>query len=283
MRQRRKYTQSKATLVERFDAPEELHDYLKDVHNIWRRNQDSHWGASWEQCCNNLLQGDTTNLDAAMAIIDKMQDAQLFSEGMPVYAPSVVGAFPNVPAFMMGHPMDMFSKQMSQTDALNTPLTIYIETTVSGGVSVKDLRSRGVAALAFALAMNNIRPVEIYTVSGGLPSGGKTSIVVTRIASAPMDIARAVFMLTDEAFARKITFAAMCNMSGVDTGYISWPWNGYPTYDDYKAKMRDALEMQPQDVLISGGHLNDKLMQSDPIQWVRNMIDLHSGKEGIEL
>lgn len=267
------------TIVKRFDAPEDYHTFLMCTNNYWRRDHDSHWGADWDACCDNLLKGDTRNLDAAMKLIDKMQDEHIFLEGLPTYAPAIVGSFANVPASIMGHPMDMFAKQSIELESDLSPITIYIETVVSGGVSVTELNARGVCCLAFALAMNNVRPVEIYALSPGRPYGGDTAIIATRIASSPMDISRAVFMLTDEAYARKMNFAAMCHLTDTDTGYIGWAWNGFPTDAAYQTKMRASLDMQPQDVYIPGGHLFDKLMCKDPVQWVKDMIAQHGGNK----
>lgn len=262
------------TTVKRFDSPEDYREFLLPA----RGYDGGSWGGSWRVGCDKLLHGDTKNLARAMEIIDQMQDAHVFSEGLPVYAPAIVGSFANVPATIMGHPMDMFAKQSIQLESEVSPITIYVETVTSGGLSVAQLNSRGVACLAFALAMNNIRPVEIY-VTSSLGDGRKTSVIATRIASSPMDMPRAVFMLTDEAYSRSLNFGAANHLTGSNSMGSRWGWSGAPTDDEYIANMRKYLNMEPQDVYIPGGYLLDHDMLNNPIQWVKDMIAQHGGNK----
>lgn len=263
------------TTVKRFDSPEEYRSFLLGARGY---HSGGSWRGEWSVGCDKLLHGDTKNLDRAMRIIDQMQEARVFSEGMPTYAPAIVGSFANVPASIMGHPMDMFAKQSVPLESELSPLTIYVETVTSGGISVGGLNARGIACLAFALAMNNIRPVEIYTTSS-LGDDYKTSVIACRIASSPMDMPRAVFMLTDETYSRSLNFGAANHLTGSRSMGARWGWSGVPTNEEYIINMRKYLNMEPQDVYIPGGYLTDSLMLNNPVQWVKNMIAQHGGQK----
>lgn len=268
------------TVIARFDSPEEYRDYLAPLHNTVWHARDQFLGVySWDKAMDCLLNGDTANLARAEKIIDQLSDERIFSEGLPVYMPAMAGSFPNVPASIMGHPMDMFAKQSLEMDNVLAPLTIYVEATVSAGLSHDELTARGVSILAFALAMNNIRPVEVWAVSSNIPSGKHIGgVIAVKIASAPMDIKRAVYMLTDPSYCRRLAFAATCKATGApDRRGMSWLWDLEPQSQEYQTKFRALMEMQPQDIFITGGYLTDKLMLKNPTQWVKNMIAQHGG------
>ncbi len=273
------------TFVERFDAPEDYHKFLQTVpRNDYYRNDRSGWGGGgWDASTHNLLNGSTQRLEQAEKLIEDMNDHQVFTTGMPYYAPAVVGAFPNVPAYIIGEPLDMYAKKDFPSESNTSPLIVWVETVVSGGRSLSELNARGVCALAFAMAMNKVRPTQVYAVSAlGGHSSYTTSVISVRIESTPLDLGRAVFMLTDEAYARNLNFAASNTLMGnQSTG--NWAWGGYPTSDEYQQCVRAAVEAEKQDVYIPGGHLTDSLMLRNPIKWVKNMIAKHGGADPDDL
>jgi len=74
----------------------------------------------------------------------------------------VVGFIPNVPTSIIGHPKNMWRRDMSEQENL---ITIYTEVVVSGGVSHKEMVQRGIALLAFVMVMQAVRPIELYTIN----------------------------------------------------------------------------------------------------------------------
>lgn len=269
------------TITKWFDSPEAYLEYLRDMPSaLYQPNAGSWGGGDWDQVINKLITGDTTCLAQAQKIIDQMQDQQIFSTSMLALKNDVVGFIPNVGNALMGVPDDMYNIAYNEDESITSPIRIFVETTVSAGVGHKELVNRGVAILAFVLAMNVIRPIEIYAVSAGRAS--KNTIIVTKIISAPMDLARATWMLTSEGYARMIAFAAMCKACDQDHySYIGWNWNSSPTEKDYITKMRLELDCQPTDILMAGGYLFDKLMLNDPIAWVKQMIEKHNFNQSL--
>lgn len=260
--------------IQWFDGPEHYSAHLAHMPQEYRRMYDDHrsnWaGGNFEQALHKLNNGDTTNLAKAQAIVDKMANEQLFSMGQPVIESSLIGMAPNVPNALMGHPYEMYNIVESEQQSMLTPLRIFVETTVSAGLSNSELTNRGVAVMAFALAMSIVRPIELYAASfGHLESISHTKVygTIVRIPTAPLDLERATYMLTGNGYCRKLAFTNM-NWQAQITREQSIP---------FPRGRRDLCMCEPTDVLIQGGYLTDTLMLQNPIQWVKNMIAKHRG------
>lgn len=277
--------------LQHFDSPEDYVEYLREHITYGRRYINSYRdnsffnGNDFDSALSKLELGDTTNLAAAQKIMDKLELAHLFANEMPILQTAVAGYMPCVPAYIAGHPQAMYERTTIENPSLNAPLRIYIENVVSGGVNKKQLVARGVATLAFTLAMETIRPVELYVVTGASIGGGnKVDGACVRVASRPMDLARAVYMLTDAGYARALHFVA----SGIQnnktmTGFVAWPFNSSPMDKNYETKMREVVGAEPNDVYLKGGYLFDEKMLNDPVQWVIDMVKLHSDNHmGVE-
>jgi hypothetical protein len=268
--------------IRRFDSPEEYHSWLSTIpSHIAHRYADSWSGGSFESNMDKLAHGDMSVVDEANAIIDQLKDAQVFTVGIPVMRSSVVGFIPNVPAAIIGHPKDMWRRDIEDNTNLNAPLTIYTEVVVSGGVEHEELMRRGVAVLAFVLAMQAIRPVELYTIN--MLGGGRACYgTVTKIETKPLDLARAAYMLTSTGYARALAFSSAYAMSNQVHGDCSgqWPWGSNPQNREYEPAMREMLGMQPEDIFLCGAFLYDKLALTDPVAWVKQMIEKHNVTQG---
>lgn len=265
----------------RFDSPEAYADFIAhDVpRSTWNR-QDNFCGERMDAALGYLRNGHTKYLDAAQRIMSQLGDAQVFTSSVPVLRADVAGIIPNVPGLLAGHPQGMFARHFEESPSLAAPMSLYVETTVSAAVSHDQLIKRGVAMMAFTLAMEAMRPVDLYTVSFCSHSSAPGEYgVVCKIASRPMDIGRAVYMLTDPSFNRRLAFTAWGHLSGTGDSHDSFPWitSGGPSDGDYVNKIREIIGLEPDDVFIKGGYITDKLMLSDPVQWVKNMIAQHGG------
>ena len=261
----------------RFDAPEEYHNYLRDIPSQykWLQSDPEFAGGSYAQSLDYLAHGYDKHLAKAEQLIQQMSEAQIFTQHLPIMQSAMVGGFPNVPAALNGHPKSMFRRAPSDYEATTTPLSIYVETLVSAGVSQSQLVRRGIAVLGFVLAMNAIRPVEVYAVTVAAPDGRGAYGAITRLASKPMDLKRATFMLTDPAYYRRLAFSSMRERANNDTTFIAWPNGDYPTSDSYVPMMRKLCQCEEQDIFIKGGYLLDEKMLKDPVNWCKDMIAEH--------
>jgi len=266
------------TNIKHFDSPEAYADWLETIpsHLV----SDSGEGFSGTQLSVGvriLREGDTSRLAQAQEIMDKVLTEGLVTQHMQVLQSSLVGFVPNIPAALAGHPEAMFNRGYMESPTVNSPLNIYVETTVSAGVSQQELINRGVCILAFVLAMEQIRPVDLFI---ALPHSHSRRpgvyCPVIKIASRPMDLGRAVWMLTDPCFARRLFHTAINQLSGagVRCGVGPWCW-GDPQSANYEKNFRELLEMQPDDLLFKGGYLYDELMRTNPVAWVQKMVNEH--------
>lgn len=265
------------TNVLRFESPEEYCAYLRDIPSQykWLQYDSDFAGCDFNQSLDYLTDGFDKHLEKAEKLIQEMSDAQIFTQNLPMIEHAMVGGFPNVPAALNGHPKSMFRRGVSENEGTTTPLCIYVETLVSGGVSQDQLVKRGIAILGFVLAMNMIRPVEVYTVTVAAPDRRGAYGAITKIASKPLDLKRATYMLTDPSYYRRLAFSSMRERAKNDTTWIAWPWGKAPTDDDYTTKMRALCQCEEQDIFIKGGYLLDEKMLKDPIGWVKDMIKTH--------
>lgn len=239
---------------------------------------------------NNLRTGTLDYISQAEKIIDKMNDQQLFSVGQVMLLPSVVGFMPNVPAAICGHPESMFARQRTNLDGLNTPISIYIEPGISGGLTDTQVINRGIAVLAFVLAMNILRPIEVYmTETNGATVGGSGLYgfncvgAAVKIDTKPLDLARACWCFTNQAYVAPLGFIASTTIykewKGDTVNHSAWSWCGRPQQAEYQQGLRDLYNMQSQDVFIPGGHLSDTLMLNNPVLWVQQMIEKHTKEQ----
>lgn len=266
-----------------FESPEAFADYAETVPSRMHNNadevgKDAFAGVSYSEAIYSLRNGNTENLEAAKKIIDQMNNSEIFANNVPIIRPDVVGMVPNVPGVVSGHPQGMMARHFEEMPSLNAPITVYFEAAVSAGVTHEQLVNRGVAALAFVLAMELVRPVDLYIVCLWSHTENKGVYgPIVKVASRPMDIGRATYMMTDPSFYRRLAFSSVNNMAGIDGRRCSKPWAfGDPTSDNYIEKARKHINFSNEDVYIKGGYLFDTLMLNDPITWVKQMIEKHN-------
>lgn len=239
---------------------------------------DSETGGSYDQHLIFMANGDARYVAKAEALLDKIARV---ANGVPEVAweSSPVGAYPIVPEYLAGHPMPMRCNQESETLA---PISIYVATTCSGGITQEELMARGVAVLALVLKLQRIRSVNLYVTCE--TAGKRTSddyIQVIPIHSKPLSIAHATYALTSAGFVRRLTYACAKEFSGSD--YVHWSYNyhklgGSDRSPAYESWIRKQLDMTPEDLYIFPSYLGD-LSTTDPVAWVNSQLARYNVKE----
>jgi hypothetical protein len=118
----------------------------------------------------------------------------------------VVGAVPNVPAFLAGHPQHM--RRRERVSRENAPVTIFMNLNSSMGIRSELILRRGIVLLALARLLVEHRPVELW-VGSSLSDGYLTGTTAWRIDTVPLDLARAAFHISDPSMSRVFGYA-MC-------------------------------------------------------------------------
>lgn len=257
-----------------FETASEYHQFASTVGRPWGREE-----FGYETGLVQLERGWFDPLPKVEQLIADMQDAEVFAPHMPLPRASLMGSRVRMGAFLAGHPKAM-SRLMSEPDqAINTPLRIVVETAVSQGLSDKDILKRGACILAFAMAMQQIRPVELKIVTMSHINHSTEGGLTVKIQSNPIDLGVACAMLLSPSVIRGVNFAAKFSFDGGRFGVLNWRWGLQPTSKKYRERLMAELELGHEDILLSGGHIDDTLMLTNPVQWVKDMIEKHNVRQ----
>ena len=189
----------------------------------------------------------------------------------------VVGAVPNVPAFIAGTPLTMRRRERVAVES--APLAIAVDLVSSGSIPAKDLQKRGALILALVRALSATRPVELWAGGSASPSKFRDKgawHVWTRIDTAPLDLARAAHIMTNPAVTRGMIYAIITDESGEQKSNLHWPYGNHAWS---RANMRPILSrvIGSGDMLtIAAPHSNDELV-NNPEQWFERMLKQYGG------
>lgn len=231
--------------------------------------------------------GSVEHAASAQKVMDKLQMEGLLTTGYKLPKRGVVGGFTVLPLYEIGAPKCMIRREPSDIEGASTPMRIFYDRFASGGLDAQQLINRGVATLGFALAMASVRPIELYAISASCPqwpgSGGLFGSLI-QIETQPINLAHAAYVMTSEAFTRSFTWASMHDhvwrWKGLTNkekyNYAVGPFCGWRSNSpEYARGMRQAFNMDEQDILLVGANLFDKLALTDPVAWVREMLHIH--------
>ena len=121
----------------------------------------------------------------------------------------VTGPLPNVPAFIAGHPLAM--RRRAPAESAFAPIAIVVDIGAHSKIKPSEIEQRGAAVLALVRALSNKRPVELWAGAGlDADNAQNASWTFCRIETAPLDLARAAFILTHPAAIRRVLWLAAC-------------------------------------------------------------------------
>jgi hypothetical protein len=227
---------------------------------------------TYTQALDCVRNGDLAGVAASEQLLDKLEAEQFVS---PVWRNrlDVVGGSPCVPAYLAGHPMAMRRRERVMSE--QGPLTIIVAMTLSGAIEVEDMRKRGATLLALVRLLSTNRPVEIWT-AVCLGSTGRGAHVLTKLDTAPLDLARAAHMLTDPCVTRGLGYAS-CNhiASG---GYMGgWPHGNFEAYQRTARELYSNVIGTSSEVLYVGAaHVNDPTVK-EPVKWLKETLAQYGG------
>ena len=137
---------------------------------------------------------------------------------------TVSGALADVPAYLSGAPANMRRRTPRATPA---PICIVCDVATSESTSDAVINARGAATLALLRRLELAgHPVEVWAGYSADHRGGAGSgsvAIVTRIDSAPLDLARAAWVLGAPAMQRQLYFRTGRHMTDAPAGSIAWP------------------------------------------------------------
>lgn len=233
-------------------------------------------GKAWDDVVSCTRQGDLSGVAKSDAFLSKFEN---LAPSRPAWAVvnDVVGAMPDVGAFLAGHPLAM--RRRTRLAKETAPLTIAVDLVSSAGVTSSDLQKRGALILALVRALSISRPVELWAGGSALPYGKRGAFhVFFKIDTAPLDLARAAHVLTCTAVARALIYATISHEAGSKGGDLQWPYSDH-TWS--RANMRPILSRafgQEDMLTIAAPHAEDELVDR-PEAWFERMLTQYGGAD----
>lgn len=243
------------------------------THEKWMRHQQGIQGGNMRNCSNaefNRLVtiGDEKLVQQSEKFLAEVEDQVPMSAGWRNFD-DVVGAVPNIPAFLAGHPQCMRRRQ--RTMKHSAPLTIIMELTSSMGIKKELILQRGIVLLALVRMLVVHRPVELW-VGTTLSGSGHTATALWQIDTAPMDLARAAFQIADTSMSRLFGYAMAESL--VDK-HLGGTWHYTP---EQITEILKSVGGWNEILYLPGIKLSDPMV-SEPVEWLKRTLSQYATLE----
>ena len=228
------------------------------------RFQGASWyGETFAEFQKHVVTGENKRVAESEKFLEAIQDQVPVSKGWR-NQDDVVGALPNVPAMLAGHPQHMRRRQRVSKET--APLSIYMDLTSSGGIGAAQVNKRGLALMALTRLLIEHRAVALW-VGASLGGHGRAGTVAWQIDTAPLDLARATYHVSATSMSR--LFGYSLNQDVFKTGG-GWPFGNYGLHcQTAKTRLQNILG---GDILyIEPIMLGDELT-NDPIGWIKRTM-----------
>lgn len=184
----------------------------------------------------------------------------------------VVGAVPNVPAYLAGHPQCMRRRERTMKES--APLTIFMDLTSSGGINTAAVTKRGTVLLALTRMLVDHRSVELW-VGAALGGGSKvaSATVAWRVDTAPLDLARAAYHISAVAMSRGFGYG-LCHAELGSSG--QWPLCNYDEHVATAPQRLQAVFPGTEVLYVPPIYLHDKMV-TDPVGWIKRTLAKYTG------
>lgn len=216
-----------------------------------------------EELAKAMRTGDAKLAQKAETMFDKALEAVLPSTegGKARPESSIVGSSPIVGAYLAGSPLSMRRRKRSPVLG---PVRIFVDLTTSCGVDWRSQLARGTATAALAYAVQTLRPVELWTIVAGRPTGEDVNIVhLHQIGLAPLDMNRVALALSDIGLPRRLY---KYRKDGDGTKRVGY---GKSLQHWVNEPVRDMLALGKNDVYVQPLHVSqERECIADPMKWL---------------
>lgn len=278
-----------ADVRKHFANPRALSEWIIEEKKVstWRPSSWSFAGQpEAELGIRALATGDDRNVAQAQALLQSFQE----NIEVPSYTwtTGMVGAFPNVPAYIAGVPEVMWYREPIVSD--RSPLRVWMGVTSSAGITEDMLVKRGCTLAAFVIAMSNKRTV--YVTPYVCNSNGYSDHAVVS-----WDIQTTPLVLSD--LLASVSNPHCTRHAGLTATYLANPatsgrWDprelasnriaqynqghGIINPNPHSDWQRDVLGVKPDDLVLGSIHLHDELI-TDPIGWLKKNLARYGDNE----
>jgi hypothetical protein len=232
------------------------HDGVK-----WMRHQNDLWKIDMKRFEKQIVLGEDSYVARAEAIMSEIEDLVPITRAWR-NVDDVVGGLPNVPAFLAGTPQNM--RRRVRTMSETAPLTIFMNLATSAIIDADTVLRRGIVLLALTRLLVEHRTVELW-VGTTLDDGHHSGTAAWRIDTAPLDLARAAFMIADVSMSRLFGYA-MCEV------LTDCHLGGGGQREQHAARLREATGWHEDGLLyIPWMSVRDDMV-NDPVGWIRERL-----------
>lgn len=185
-----------------YTGPSDLAKHQGENKYDGARNNDSNWaGGTKQDFQNGCIKGDLAYARCAEKFVDQFANLAIQDYERVLGYNEKVGMV-DIGSMYSGDPMCMYGPTIEETDT--APINVYIDTWTSFAIPTDQMERRGVAVLALVQALSVFRPVNVSLVTGTHHSPSRTNVIqVLALPTAPMDLARASWMLASPLFFRR--------------------------------------------------------------------------------
>lgn len=174
-----------------------------------------------------LHTGAASNVAASDKLLDQFETADLLTATQSTSVRAIAGGVADVPAFLSGSPVAMRRRVKRETFG---PVTIVCDVGTSAAISADTIQRRGVAVLALVRKLVSAGfPVNLYLgIVCREGSAQNASAIAVKVDTAPLDLARACWGLSDADYQRKLMFQTVAGIAGKrDNEGTLWPFGGH--------------------------------------------------------
>ena len=238
-----------------------------------KRLVDSDWcgGMDYTTARDAIWRGDMAGVAASDALLDQFESVVPVSRSWRTFA-AVAGGAPNVAAHLAGSPLSMRVRQRAFSQG--APLNVFVDIVSSYGVPAESLTRRGVAALALVRALGANRPVRVFAVAAMQHSEATSSQFIAVEIPAPVDLARAAFLLAHPAAARALAYEAGPRLAGFEAnGSLGWAFRDHAKYlTKARTIWAHVCGVAAEDCLyLAPPHASDSAI-TNPVTWIKDKL-----------
>jgi len=268
----------------RFADPADFAAYLRGpcaVSPYFQGGRDEWSGATPAETFDRASAGNAKLTEPCDRLLARMETVD-FATSRFATVSAVAGGAPCVPAYLAGSPLAM-RRRVRIADDL-APLAVVVDIGVSASVKHDTIQRRGAAALALVRLLAATRPVSLWVVCGQITDIDDTrrdAALAVRVDTAPLDVARAAWLLAAPEAFRRACFAATHAIAGnADKRGVNWLRDSHTRHP---ALLRDCLPALTacDDFLLVPSLITAGETQfgsdEQAAAWVQAQLDKHGG------
>jgi hypothetical protein len=264
------------TLIE-YASLSDFASHVKKAVQIGVQANDTKWaGGTLDQFYTCAERGDLKLAEKAREHVKNFANVAVLDHGIEFEYNMHHGVLDYQTA-MTGNPMCMYGATITESN--RSPVHVYVDTWTEAGIDPSIMMRRGIAILAFVQALSIYRPVHCSIVKGSEFSPKRMPTVQTlQIPTAPMDLARAAWMLASPMVNRQgfllAIHGAYRNRDFCPSPQFPGGWQNTPDMPRWMAERHNVKDIMHMKRMVSNDLANWK-SDAASVAWVKKQLDIY--------